>query len=63
VGNAGVTVNPDNIDSITKGMEEVLLAPAAKYNSYIEKGLAQVKKFSWEETARKTLRIITNVKG
>src|SRR4030043_861602 len=59
VGDAGVMVNPNDIDSITKGMEEVLLATVTKYNSYIDKGLAQAKKFSWEKTARETVRVIT----
>jgi len=42
-------------------MKEVLLSPVTKYNSFIERGLRQAKKFSWEKTARETLRIITNV--
>ena len=61
VGEAGVMVDPNSIDSITEGMKEVLLSPVTKYNSFIERGLRQAKKFSWEKTARETLRIITNV--
>ena len=59
VGEAGVLVNPNDIDSIVAGMKEVLLASVTKYNTFIEKGLRQAKKFSWEKTARETLRIIT----
>jgi glycosyltransferase involved in cell wall biosynthesis len=62
VGDAGILVGPKNIDSIAQGIKEVLLAPKAKYNSFISKGLAQAKKFSWEKTARETLRVIENVK-
>jgi glycosyltransferase involved in cell wall biosynthesis len=59
VGGAGVLVDPKSVESIAMGIEEVLLAPIEKYNNIKEAGLIQVKKFSWEETARKTLEIIT----
>ena len=61
VGEAGVLVDPHDPESIARGMKEVLLAPNTKYNSMIERGLKQAKKFSWEKTARETLRIITDV--
>ena len=61
VGNAGVMIDPKDPKSIAQGMREVLLAPKTKYNNLIEKGLTQAKKFSWETTARETLKIITNV--
>jgi len=62
VGNAGVLVDPKSVESIAKGIKEVLLADKSKYNGYVEAGLAQVKKFSWERSARETLKIITNIK-
>jgi glycosyltransferase involved in cell wall biosynthesis len=62
VGSAGILVDPYNIDSIAEGIKEVLLAPKAKYNSMVEGGLAQAKKFSWEKTARETLKVLENVK-
>jgi glycosyltransferase involved in cell wall biosynthesis len=61
VGSAGVMVDPNDTESITQGMKEVLLAPDTKYNSYIKKGLEQVKKFSWEKTARETLKICLKI--
>jgi glycosyltransferase involved in cell wall biosynthesis len=61
VGDAGILVDPKDPESIAQGMREVLLAPPEKYNSMIRRGLAQAKKFSWEKTARETLKIITNV--
>ena len=61
VGDAGVMIDPKDPESIALGMREVLLAPKAKYNNLIEKGLSQAKKFSWEATAIETLKIITNV--
>jgi glycosyltransferase involved in cell wall biosynthesis len=59
VGNAGILVDPKNIESITSGINEVILASPSKYNMMVREGLTQVKKFSWEKTARKTLEIIT----
>lgn len=63
VGNAGVLVDPVDTDSIAAGIKEVLLASPTKYNSMVEAGVTQAKKFSWEKTARKTMRIITNSKN
>jgi len=59
VGDAGIMVDPKNVESIAKGISEVLLASPTKYNSMSNEGLNQVKKFSWEKTARQTLDIIT----
>jgi glycosyltransferase involved in cell wall biosynthesis len=61
VGEAGIQIDPKNVESISKAMKEMLLAPEAKYNSMVERGIAQAKKFSWEKTARETLKIITNI--
>ena len=60
-GDAGILVDPKSVESIAGGIKEVLLAPNTKYNSMVGKGLAQAKKFSWEKTARETLKIITNI--
>lgn len=61
VGEAGILIDPHNTESIAEGMREVLFASTSKYNSIVEKGLRQVEKFSWEKTARETLKVITNV--
>jgi len=56
VGSAGVYIDPKNPASIALG-----LARAIKDKKLLTKlGLAQAEKFSWEETARKTLNIITS---
>lgn len=60
-GEAGVLVDPGNIDSIAGGIKEVINAPQEKYNNMQEAGLRQAKKFSWEKTARETLKIITKL--
>ncbi|HTK03892.1 MAG TPA: glycosyltransferase family 1 protein [Alphaproteobacteria bacterium] len=61
VGDAGVLVDPYNINSIAEGIKTVLFADSKKYNSIVKKGLGQVKKFSWEKAARETLEILTHV--
>lgn len=61
VGTAGKLIDPNSIDSIAGGISSVLSMSKLEYNSIVEKGFSQVKKFSWEETARKTLEIIENV--
>jgi glycosyltransferase involved in cell wall biosynthesis len=63
VGEAGVLVDPNSIDSIVKGVSHVLSMGELEYNSMVDRGLAQAKKFSWEKTARETLKIIENVQG
>ncbi len=62
LGDAGVLIDPKDTGSIAKGISEVLLGDEAKYNNYREKGLAQVKKFSWEKTARETLEVLESIK-
>jgi glycosyltransferase involved in cell wall biosynthesis len=61
VGDAGILVDPYNINSIAKGISEVLLADEKKYNSLVQKGLAQARKFSWEKTTRETLRVFERI--
>lgn len=62
LGDAGVLIDPKDASSIAKGISEVLFGSEAKYNNYREKGLVQVKKFSWEKTARETLRVLESIK-
>jgi glycosyltransferase involved in cell wall biosynthesis len=60
-GDAGILVDPYNTDSIKEGIEKVLSMNPSEYNKIVDKGLTQVKKFSWEKTARETLKILENV--
>jgi glycosyltransferase involved in cell wall biosynthesis len=62
VGNAGVLVDPESPKDIARGISEVLRADAKKYNNMVEAGKAQASKFSWEDTALKTLEVIENAK-
>ena len=60
-GEAGILVDPYNMDSIKEGIEKVLSMNSTEYTRIVEKGLEQVKKFSWEKTARETLKVLENV--
>jgi len=60
-GNAGVYVKPDDIKGMSDAIKMVLTMDKMEYNKLVEKGLEQVKKFSWEKTARETLRILESI--
>jgi glycosyltransferase involved in cell wall biosynthesis len=62
VGNAGVLVDPTNIESISEGIGHVLSLPKSEYNSIVKKGLLQAEKFSWIRTAREVLKICLQTK-
>lgn len=57
-GAAGVYVNPYKLDDIAKGLAKVLDMTPYEYNRFVERGLRQVEKFSWEKTAKKTLKVL-----
>ena len=56
-GPAAIMVDPHNINDMIKGLQEALL----KKEELKEKGFAQVRKFSWEKTAKKTYEIYQKV--
>lgn len=58
VGNAGIIVDPYNVDSIREGILKILRMSRKDYNSLVAKGFSQIKKFSWDKTARTTLEIL-----
>lgn len=60
-GEAGIYVDPNSSKSISDGINKVLSMDNVEYNRLVEKGLAQVKKFSWEKTAKKTLEALEDV--
>ncbi len=61
VGDAAIPVNPKSPVSIAKGIERILSMNKREYNSIVERGLAQAKKFSWDKTARETLKAIESI--
>ena len=60
VGKAGILINPYAVKSIGDGIAKVLKMPKESYNMMVEESLEQAKKFSWEETAKKTFEVIEN---
>lgn len=64
VDDAAVTVNPENVFDIARGIRDVLLNHGLR-SSLIERGRHQAMRFGWERTARETLdtyREISNPK-
>lgn len=51
VGDAAIMVEPTNIKQIVDGVERLIKHP----ETHIKKGLAQAKKFSWDDSAAKIL--------
>ena len=60
VGNAAVLVNPENVFEITRAVHRVLVDPVLR-EQMKARGYEQVKRFSWEESARRTLRVYRDV--
>jgi glycosyltransferase involved in cell wall biosynthesis len=52
-GNAAVLVDPSDTNSIVSGIKFAL----KNYRSFVKKGIKRVKKFSWVNTAKKTLDV------
>jgi glycosyltransferase involved in cell wall biosynthesis len=60
VGEAGMLVNPYNLSELTKAIHCVFHEEGLAQKMR-EKGLERAQKFTWEQTARKTLDILTRL--
>ena len=60
-GEAGILVDPENINDIAQALDKVLSMDKKEYNKLSRDCIAQAKKFSWEKTAKETLSTITHV--
>lgn len=60
VGEAAIQVNPHDTDDIAGALRRVLTDEQLK-RELVAKGLKQAKQFSWEKTARGTLRVYESV--
>ncbi len=58
VSNAGLMINPKNIDELAWSIEIVLNDNILR-ESLIKKGLKQSQKFSWQNCAKKTLKVLS----
>jgi len=56
VGSAARLVDPEDVEDLARAMAEMLSDKQAR-EQYVELGRNHVKKFSWEQTARQTLKI------
>ncbi|OGH14357.1 MAG: hypothetical protein A2687_01885 [Candidatus Levybacteria bacterium RIFCSPHIGHO2_01_FULL_38_26] len=59
-GDAALYINPLDVEDIAKNLE-LIINNSELRKKLIEKGYEQVKKFSWEKTARETLDVLTQV--
>jgi glycosyltransferase involved in cell wall biosynthesis len=62
VGDAGILVNPFSPDEFAQAMYN-LLTDKNLYLKFKNKGLERAKNFTWDESARKTLRIWESLSG
>lgn len=60
VGDAGILIDPNSTESIADGIMKVILADKSDYNNIVKRGLTQASKFSWEKTARETMKVLLN---
>jgi len=60
VGNAGILVNPMKVGDISQGIYQVISNSALK-TQLSQKARLQANKFSWEKSARQTLKVFEEV--
>jgi glycosyltransferase involved in cell wall biosynthesis len=60
VGEAAVLVNPENVFDIARGLREALLNEALR-RELTRRGFEQLRRFSWERTAREVLEVYREV--
>jgi glycosyltransferase involved in cell wall biosynthesis len=56
-GDAALYCDPENTDDMVVALEEIVLNPE-KQKLYREKGLERASQFPWENTAKKTWKVI-----
>ena len=60
VGDAALTIDPYDIEGLAKAMEQLLMDQELR-SEMRARGLVRAKLFSWERTARETLRVYEEV--
>lgn len=61
VGDAAILVDPYNVGDIAEAMRQVVSNPTLKAD-LVNKGFVQAKKFTWQQTAAKTLEVFKSLK-
>lgn len=61
-GNGALYVDPHNVEDIAKGMERIVFDEELR-NYLIEEGCKNVNDFSWEKTAKETIKAIESIKN
>ena len=59
-GDAALYFNPENVEDIKKSLESIIQSSELR-DKLIKKGYEQVKKFSWEKSAKQTLEVLEEV--
>lgn len=62
VGDAGILVTPKSVEELAHAMSDVLYNNSLK-GELIKKGLERVKRFSWAQTAEKTIDVYKQIIG
>jgi glycosyltransferase involved in cell wall biosynthesis len=60
-GDAAIFVNPADMNSLVLAINKVLEKPKLRYKM-VEKGMENIKKFTWEQTAEKTYKAYEEVR-
>lgn len=61
-GDAAVICDPDSVAEIAAGMSRIATEPAFR-SELVEKGYANLRRYSWSESAQKTISVFHQVRG
>ena len=56
IGDAGIMCAPDDLEALARSMHDLLTVPALR-EEFVQRGLLRAKRFTWQETVRKTLAV------
>lgn len=59
-GEAAILVDPNNPKEVAKSME-LLMTDKTLQESYIEKGIKQVKKYNWDKSAAQIYTLLNSI--
>lgn len=59
-GDAALLVNPFQVDGIMQGINDIIFNPSLR-NHLVQRGMARIKHFSWDESAEKLWKLVMQV--